>query len=75
MSAVTEEVAGIDLDQGIAIYNGRFANPVERSVRALKPEDLLRPAFYRLYRATASEHWILDPTLGRTGDHRIRMIV
>ena len=75
MSAVAEEVAGVDLDQGIAIYNGRFANPVERGVRVMKPEELLPPASYRLYRATASEHWILDPTSGRTGDHRIRVSV
>jgi hypothetical protein len=75
MSASAEEVAGVDLDQGIAIYNGRFLNPVERGVRVIKPEELLPPAFYRLYRATASEHWILDPNSGRTGDHRIRVSV
>jgi len=75
MSAVAEEVAAVDLDQGIASYNGRFANPVERGVRVFKPEELSPPAFYRLYRAAASEHWILDPTSGRTGDHRIRISV
>ncbi|MCI0711041.1 MAG: pyridoxamine 5'-phosphate oxidase family protein [Chloroflexi bacterium] len=75
MSAVAEEIAGVDLDRDIAIYNGRFANPVERGVRVMKPEELLPPAFHRLYRATASEHWILDPTSGRTGDHRIRVSV
>jgi hypothetical protein len=73
MSAVAEEVAAVALDQGIAIYNGRFANPIERGVRIMKPEELLPPAIYRLYRATASEHWILDPTAGRTADHRIRV--
>ncbi len=76
MSAIAEEVASVDLNQGIAIYNGRFANPVERGVRVIKPEELLPPALYRLYRATASEHWILDPTSERrTGDHRIRVSV
>jgi hypothetical protein len=75
MSAVAEKLAGADLDQGIASYNGRFANPDERGVRLIKPEELSPPALYRLYRATASEHWILDPTSGRTGDHRIRIRV
>ncbi len=75
MSAVAEEVAGVDLNQGIAIYNERFANPVERGVRVIEPEELVPPTFYRLYRAIASEHWILDPAPGRTGDHRIRISV
>jgi hypothetical protein len=75
MSAAAEEVSAVNLDQGIAIYNGRFANPVERGVRIIKPKDLLPPALYRLYRATASEHWILDPTPERPGDLRIRVNV
>ncbi len=75
MSAVAKEVASVDLNQGIAIYNERFANPVERGIHVIKGEELLPPAFYRLYRAIVSEHWILDPTPGRTGDHRIRVSV
>ena len=75
MSAIAEEVVGVDLDQGVAAYNERFANPAERGVRVIKPEELLPPAGYRLYRATALEQWILDPTSGRTGDHRIRVRV
>jgi len=64
MSAVAEELTGIDFDRGLRIYNGRFQNPAERAergVRTIKPEDLQTPALYRLYRATASEHWVLDP--------------
>jgi hypothetical protein len=61
MSAVAEELTGADFDRGIQIYNGRFQNPAEHEVRIIKPEDVQAPALYRLYRAIASEHWILDP--------------
>jgi hypothetical protein len=62
ISAVAEELTGIDFDRGVTLYNGRFPNPVEHGVRTIKSEDLQAPAPYRLYRATASEHWVLDPS-------------
>ncbi len=61
MSAVGEELTGGAFDRGIEIYNGRFPNPDNHGVRLVKPEDLRSLAPYRLYRATASEHWVLDP--------------
>ena len=61
MSAVAEELTGPDVDRGLDIYNGRFSNPAEHGVRAVTSEDVRAPALYRLYRATASDHWVLDP--------------
>jgi pyridoxamine 5'-phosphate oxidase-like protein len=68
MSAVAEELIGIDLERGTHIYNGRFQNPAEYGVRTINTDDVRAPALYRLYRATAQESWVLDPA-GRP-DHR-----
>ena len=69
MSAVVEQVIKADLDQSLAIYNGRFENPSEHGVRKFMPDDVQAPSLYRLYRATVLEHWVLDPA-GHP-DHRI----
>ena len=61
MSAVAEELTGTEFDRGLGIYNGRFSNPAEHGVRIINPEDVQAPGLYRLYRAIAHEHWILDP--------------
>ena len=61
MSAVAEELRGTQLDRGLQIYNGRFSEPAEYGVRIINPEHVQAPAPYRLYRATAHEHWVLDP--------------
>jgi hypothetical protein len=68
MSAVAEALTGTELNLGLPIYNGRFSNPAEHGVRIIHPEDVLAPAPYRLYRAIAHEHWVLDP--GSRPDHR-----
>lgn len=68
MSAVAEQLTGADFDQGLDVYNGRFSNPAEHGVRIIESKDILEPALYRLYRAAASVHWVLDPT--RRPDHR-----
>ena len=68
MSAIAEELTGADFDRDLEIYNGRFSNPEEHGVKIIQVEDLQMPALYRLYRAIASEHWVLDPA-GRP-DHR-----
>jgi hypothetical protein len=73
MAAIAEELTVVDLDRGIEIYNGRFQNPAEHGVRTIQPEDVQSPAPYRLYRATALEHWILDPT--NRSDHRIPVTI
>jgi hypothetical protein len=63
MSAVAEELTGADLHPGIDIFSRRSqahgAGPWER-------EDVLAPARHRLYRATASEHFVLGPQDERT---------
>lgn len=61
MSAAAEPVADVDLDRCLRIYNGRFQNPAEHGVSETTHEDVQGPAVYRLYRAIAQEHWVLDP--------------
>jgi hypothetical protein len=70
MSAVAEELIDGDLDRGIDIFS---RTSVAHGGRVWKREDVQPPALYRLYRATASEHWVLDPA-GRP-DHRTSVIV
>jgi uncharacterized protein YhbP (UPF0306 family) len=69
MSAIAEELTGSDLERGTQIYNGRFQNPSEYGVRTITLEDVRSPASYRLYRALAQEHWVLDRN--SRPDHRI----
>ena len=73
MSAVAEELVGNDLDRGLQIYNGRFQDPTAHRVSIIAPEDVRAPALYRLYRAVAQEHWVLDPA-GHP-DHRTPITV
>ncbi len=58
LKAVGEELAGEDLAAGIEVYNGPSAS---RGVPPLDREDVEGAAVYRLYRATVSEHFTLDP--------------
>jgi nitroimidazol reductase NimA-like FMN-containing flavoprotein (pyridoxamine 5'-phosphate oxidase superfamily) len=73
MSALAEQVIDLDLIRSLGIYNGRFPNPAEHGVQEITKQDVLAPAPYRLYRATASEHWVLDPA-GHP-DHRTAVTV
>jgi len=73
MSAAAKELSGVDFDRGLKIYNGRFSNPAEQGVRVINAEDVQAPGLYRLYRAIASEHWVLDPA-GHP-DHRVPVAV
>ena len=71
MSATAEQLAGADVDQALTIYPG----PVDRGARRIVPEELAAPGPYRLYRATASAHWVLCPDRetcehGLPHDHR-----
>ena len=70
MSAVAEELTGVELDRGIDIYSH---SSLAHGGHEWKPEDVRAPAIYRLYRATALKHWILDPT-GHP-DHRTPVTV
>lgn len=56
MSAVAELLA--DVDEGIDIFSRRS---VEQGLPAWTREGVLSPARHRLYRATASELFVLDP--------------
>ena len=60
ISAIAEEVREADLGHSLEIYNGRFQNPAEHGVYRVVQENVQAPALYRLYRASALEHWILD---------------
>ena len=61
ISAEAAELTDADLEPGLAVYNGRFPDPARHGVKIIKPEGVRPPALYRLYRAVASEQWILDP--------------
>jgi nitroimidazol reductase NimA-like FMN-containing flavoprotein (pyridoxamine 5'-phosphate oxidase superfamily) len=56
MIAVAEELT--DVDEEIQIYS---RHGEAQGLRAWAREDVLRPARHRLYRATVSEHFVLDP--------------
>jgi nitroimidazol reductase NimA-like FMN-containing flavoprotein (pyridoxamine 5'-phosphate oxidase superfamily) len=59
MSARAETLTGDELVRGLEIYS-RTARA--QGGRAWTKQDTLPPAPHRLYRATALEQWILDPT-------------
>jgi uncharacterized protein YhbP (UPF0306 family) len=61
MSAEAEELTSSDLEHGLVIYNGRFPDPARHGVLDTTLEDVCPLGRYRLYRAVASEHWVLDP--------------
>ena len=56
LSATAEQLD--DLDEGIAIFSRRS---VEQGLPAWTPDKVRQPAKHRLYRATATEHFVLDP--------------
>jgi hypothetical protein len=56
MTAVAEEL--VDVGEGIEVFSLRSE---EQGLRAWTREDVLPPARHRLYRAIASEHFVLDP--------------
>jgi nitroimidazol reductase NimA-like FMN-containing flavoprotein (pyridoxamine 5'-phosphate oxidase superfamily) len=70
MSAIAEQLAGADLDRGIEIFS---RSSLKHGGHEWKREDVAESTLYRLYRATASEHWVRDPD-GRP-DHRTPVIV
>lgn len=70
ISAVAEEQTDDDLDRGIDIFSRTSEG---HGGRAWTLEDVRPPALYRLYRATASEHWVLEP--GAHPNHRTPVTV
>jgi nitroimidazol reductase NimA-like FMN-containing flavoprotein (pyridoxamine 5'-phosphate oxidase superfamily) len=59
MSARAEELSGADLERDIAFFD--TASQAQGLTRGWALEDVVAPAPYRLYRATVSRHWVLDP--------------
>jgi len=59
MSAHAEELSGAGLERDIARFDA--ASQAQGLSRRWALEDVLAPAPYRLYRATVSQHWVLDP--------------
>lgn len=70
-------LSGIDLDRAL----GAYPRPGGRDVTQVTREDVTAPAPYRLYRATASDLWVLCPREprqpcqlhGLAEDHRARV--
>ena len=58
MSAVAEQLTGVDAERGIEIFS-RVS--VSHGARPWTVEDVQGPAVLRLYRARVSEYWVLDP--------------
>ena len=58
MAAVAEELTGAGVDRGIAIFS---RSSLRHGGSEWKLEDVEAPSSYRLYRATATEHSVLDP--------------
>ena len=67
MSAVAEQLTGSEAEEGLAIFNRRGE---EQGLRAWTSADVGLHARHRLYRATASEQFVLGP-----GDERIPVSV
>jgi len=59
MSARAEELSGAGLERDIARFDA--ASQAQGLSRRWALEDVRAPAPYRLYRATVSQHWVLDP--------------
>ena len=59
MSARAEELSGAELERGVAFYDA--ATQAQGLTRRWTLDDMLAPAPYRLYCATVSQHWVLDP--------------
>jgi hypothetical protein len=70
MSARAEELSGAELERDIAFFD--TASQAQGLARRWVLEDMLAPAPYRLYRATVSQHWVLDQTAVPTTAPRSR---
>lgn len=70
MSAMAEQLNGVELKQGIEIFS---STSLGHGGHEWKLEDVQATTPYRLYRATALEHWILDPASGP--DRRVQVTI
>jgi nitroimidazol reductase NimA-like FMN-containing flavoprotein (pyridoxamine 5'-phosphate oxidase superfamily) len=60
LSGVAEELTGAEVQRGIDVFS-RISQ--SHGAPAWMLEDVTPPALHRLYRATAGEHWVLDPAI------------
>ena len=68
MAGVAEQLSGAEMERGIALFSRRA---LAFGGRAWTPADVLDPSPIRLYRATATEHFMLDKSGKGPGyDHR-----
>ncbi len=75
--AEARELSGDDLDRGLEVHPG----PSHRGGGPITRDDVTGPSPYRLYRATASDLWVLCPREpkqpcplhGLAQDHRTRL--
>lgn len=58
MTAVAAEVTGDELERALGIY---ARESEAQGLRVWTEEDVVSPARHRLFRATASEHFVLSP--------------
>lgn len=55
-----------DFETGLERFNyARYAEPTEHGLSVFGPERVLPPANLRLYRATVSQHFVLEPDVDR----------
>jgi Pyridoxamine 5'-phosphate oxidase len=59
MAATAAELSGAELERGLQAYPGEAG--LRAGARAITHDQVVSPASYRLYRATVSQHWVLDP--------------
>jgi nitroimidazol reductase NimA-like FMN-containing flavoprotein (pyridoxamine 5'-phosphate oxidase superfamily) len=59
MSAVAEELSGEELEAGAQLFGS--ATRAQGLTREWTLDDMRPPAPTRLYRASVSQHWVLDP--------------
>ena len=71
MSGHAEELTGNELERGIELFDRRSQKDI---ARAWELSDVQPPSLFRLYRATATEHFVLirgrDPERGTGVDRR-----
>ena len=66
MAARAEELTGSELGRGIGAFSRRSQ---EHGGKPWHADDVQPPAPHRLFRASATQHWTLDPT-AKPGDRR-----
>jgi hypothetical protein len=58
MKGVAGELTGPELERGLEVFDRVSRKDLDR---AWGLEDVQEPSLFRLYRATATEHWVLIP--------------